>query len=290
MLEAGEHVQVELSPKPGLVDQHRPELLRDELGWDGMLVTDWSEIRNQHDWHRVAATHEDAVAMAMTETTIDMSMVPQTNRANQPDGLDGSPHSVITSAVTSFNEDMKALTSAGKVSHQRVEVAAGRVLQLKEELLLDHRARLNLPLAGDFANANDGGEDGCKRTPPGSSLPSSQHTHDLNRSASAFSTASEQQNPRQRAREQQNLHAAPDSAGASQKDRREPRVQQQRALPPGASSGSARLLGRAPSAGRRFEAGERKVRNLGDSGEMGFRGKMSIRVHVARAKCACGEG
>lgn len=129
------------------------ELLRDELRWDGMLVTDWSEIRNQHDWHRVAATHEDAVAMAMTETTIDMSMVPQTNRANQPDGLDGSPHSVITSAVTSFNEDMKALTSAGKVSHQRVEVAAGRVLQLKEELgLLDDpmldAARALIPTVG----------------------------------------------------------------------------------------------------------------------------------------------
>ena len=134
------------------------QLLRDELGWDGMLVTDWSEIRNQHDWHRVAATAADAVEMAMTETTIDMSMVPTTLRDWQPDGL-----GEITSAVTSFNTDMAALTAAGKVSQQRVDVAAGRVLQLKEELgLLDDpmldAARALIPTVGqpeDRAVATD---------------------------------------------------------------------------------------------------------------------------------------
>jgi beta-glucosidase len=123
-----------------------------------MLVTDWSEIRNQHDWHRVAATAADAVEMAMTETTIDMSMVPTTLRDWQPDGM-----GEITSAVTSFNTDMAALTAAGKVSQQRVDVAAGRVLQLKEELgLLDDpmldAARALIPTVGqpeDRAVATD---------------------------------------------------------------------------------------------------------------------------------------
>eukprot|EP01051_Picozoa_sp_SAG22_P018029 SAG22_NODE_2926_length_2100_cov_1.423288_1_plen_569_part_00 len=70
------------------------EYIRDEMGWNGMLVTDWGEIRNQYDWHRVVATPDDAVKVSMEETSIDMSMVPTTNRNS-----DGE----ITSAATSFN-------------------------------------------------------------------------------------------------------------------------------------------------------------------------------------------
>ena len=135
------------------------ELIRDEMGWNGMMVTDWSEIRNQHDWHKVAETPIDAVEISMRETTIDMSMVPNTMRAwqvrserhlchsdiwplsglifgsnvCQPDGM-----GPITSAANSFITDMKTLSAAGKVSQRRMNVGAGRVLQLKEDLgLLD---------------------------------------------------------------------------------------------------------------------------------------------------------
>ena len=44
----------------------------------------------------------------------------------------------ITSAANSFITDMKTLSAAGKVSQRRMNVGAGRVLQLKEDLgLLD---------------------------------------------------------------------------------------------------------------------------------------------------------
>ncbi|CAI5715529.1 unnamed protein product [Hyaloperonospora brassicae] len=52
------------------------DLLRSDLGFDGVLVTDWAEINNLKDWHRVAKTYEDAVALSLTHTSIDMSMVP----------------------------------------------------------------------------------------------------------------------------------------------------------------------------------------------------------------------
>ena len=128
------------------------ELIRDEMGWDGMLVTDWSEIRNQHSWHRAAATHEDAVEMAMTETTIDMSMVPDTQRSGHVDGMEDDG-GTITSAATSFPTDLTALVAAGKISDKRIDVAAGRVLQLKEDLgLLDdpmlNAARALIPTVG----------------------------------------------------------------------------------------------------------------------------------------------
>ncbi|KAL7691568.1 putative glycoside hydrolase, family 3, glycoside hydrolase family 3 domain, immunoglobulin [Plasmopara halstedii] len=60
------------------------DLLRSDLGFDGLLVTDWAEIKNLKDWHRVAETYEDAVRMSLTQTSIDMSMVPMdTNFINQ---------------------------------------------------------------------------------------------------------------------------------------------------------------------------------------------------------------
>ncbi len=50
-------------------------LRRNDLQFKGVLVTDYKEIENLHSCHKVAATEEDAVLMAMEETTIDMSMV-----------------------------------------------------------------------------------------------------------------------------------------------------------------------------------------------------------------------
>ena len=52
------------------------DLLRGELGFDGVAVTDWEDIRYLKSRHKVAATHKDAIRMAIL-AGIDMSMVPQ---------------------------------------------------------------------------------------------------------------------------------------------------------------------------------------------------------------------
>ncbi|KAI9906217.1 hypothetical protein PsorP6_004577 [Peronosclerospora sorghi] len=52
------------------------DLLRSDLGFSGMLVSDWGEIYNLVDWHRIVDNYEDAVALSLKETSIDMSMVP----------------------------------------------------------------------------------------------------------------------------------------------------------------------------------------------------------------------
>ena len=56
--------------------EYLKSLLRHKMGFEGMMVTDYSEIKNLHDWHLVAASQKEAVQMAMSETSIDMSMVP----------------------------------------------------------------------------------------------------------------------------------------------------------------------------------------------------------------------
>ena len=51
------------------------DVLRKELGFDGLIVTDWEDIKRLHERHRVAATPREAVVMAIN-AGIDMSMVP----------------------------------------------------------------------------------------------------------------------------------------------------------------------------------------------------------------------
>ena len=53
------------------------KLLRNEMKFEGMMVTDWAEISNLHSFHHVAKSNEDAVWLSMNKTSIDMSMVPE---------------------------------------------------------------------------------------------------------------------------------------------------------------------------------------------------------------------
>ncbi|KAG3117631.1 hypothetical protein PI124_g10477 [Phytophthora idaei] len=51
------------------------DLLRSDLEFNGVLVSDWGEIYNLHDFHHVSATREEAVATSLMQTSVDMSMV-----------------------------------------------------------------------------------------------------------------------------------------------------------------------------------------------------------------------
>lgn len=52
------------------------DLVRHDMRFDGLIVTDYAEIHNLHVWHRVAKTDQEAVEMALTNAPLDMSMVP----------------------------------------------------------------------------------------------------------------------------------------------------------------------------------------------------------------------
>ncbi|KAG7395713.1 hypothetical protein PHYBOEH_003318 [Phytophthora boehmeriae] len=52
------------------------DLVRHDMNFRGLIVTDWGEINNLHKWHRVAKTEQEAVRMALTNAPLDMSMVP----------------------------------------------------------------------------------------------------------------------------------------------------------------------------------------------------------------------
>ncbi|HEV8241798.1 MAG TPA: glycoside hydrolase family 3 N-terminal domain-containing protein [Thermoanaerobaculia bacterium] len=88
------------------------DVLRGELGFDGLVVSDWEDIKKLVTIHRVAADEKEATRIAVL-AGIDMSMVP----------LDYS-----------FADILVSLVEEGAVPMARIDEAAGRVLTLKEKL------------------------------------------------------------------------------------------------------------------------------------------------------------
>ena len=88
------------------------DVLRKELGFQGLIVTDWEDIKRLHDRHNVAATPSEAVVMAIN-AGIDMSMVPS----------DFSFYDLLLEAV-----------KKGEVPMSRIDDAVKRILVLKYKL------------------------------------------------------------------------------------------------------------------------------------------------------------
>jgi beta-glucosidase len=93
------------------------DVLRGELGFDGVIVTDWEDVIFLHTRHRVAPSIKDAVRMAV-EAGIDMSM---------------TPHEY------GFATFLAELVREGVVSEARVDESVRRILTMKQQLgLLDN--------------------------------------------------------------------------------------------------------------------------------------------------------
>ena len=86
--------------------------VKDDLNWDGMIVTDWADINNLCVRDHIAATKKEAIKMAIN-AGIDMSMVPY---------------------EVSFCTYLKELVKEGEVPMSRIDDAVARVLRLKYRL------------------------------------------------------------------------------------------------------------------------------------------------------------
>jgi beta-glucosidase len=88
------------------------ELLRNKLGFKGMIVTDWEDIIRLHERHKIASNPKEAVKMAI-DAGIDMSMVPNSY---------------------SFCEHLIDLVKTGEISENRIDASVRRILKLKRDL------------------------------------------------------------------------------------------------------------------------------------------------------------
>ena len=88
------------------------DVLRKELGFQGLIVTDWEDIKRLYERHNVASSPRQAVVMAIN-AGIDMSMVPS----------DFSFYDLLLEAV-----------KKGEVPMSRIDDAVKRILTLKYKL------------------------------------------------------------------------------------------------------------------------------------------------------------
>ena len=91
--------------------------VKEDLGWDGMIVTDWADINNLFQREHVAKDKKDAIRLAIN-AGVDMSM---------------DPYSV------DFCILLKELVQEGKVSQERIDDAVRRILRVKYRLGLFDR-------------------------------------------------------------------------------------------------------------------------------------------------------
>ena len=86
--------------------------LKEQLNWDGMIVTDWADIHNLYNRDHIAADYKEAIMLAIN-AGIDMSMTPYDMQ---------------------FCTLLKELVEEGKVSRERIDDAVRRIVRLKLRL------------------------------------------------------------------------------------------------------------------------------------------------------------
>jgi len=88
------------------------ELLRDEMGFQGVAVSDWEDVGYLYTRHKIAVDYKDAIRQAIN-AGIDMAMVPNDER---------------------FPVLLKELVEEGEIPMSRIDEAVRRILTMKVKL------------------------------------------------------------------------------------------------------------------------------------------------------------
>ena len=89
------------------------DLLKNEMGFEGLVVTDWADIENLYNRDKVASSHKEAIKMAIN-AGIDMSMIPINYQR--------------------YCNLLLELVNEGEVPMERLDDAVRRVLNFKYKL------------------------------------------------------------------------------------------------------------------------------------------------------------
>jgi len=115
----------EINGIPGHINHHiLIDILRGELGFQGVIVSDWEDIKKLVSQWKVAADEKEATRLAVM-AGIDMSMVP---------------------SDYSFSDLLVQLVKEGRVPMLRIDEAVRRILRLKFDLGLFENPTLSAPM------------------------------------------------------------------------------------------------------------------------------------------------
>ena len=111
-------------------------LLRQQLQYQGVVVTDYKEIINLNEWHHIVSSGDAAVIHTLREGSVDMSMIPW-----DPDGFRNATENGINEAT---------------VSMERIDQSTKRVLRLKQDLgMFDEEWAMDNPNIEKIGSATD---------------------------------------------------------------------------------------------------------------------------------------
>lgn len=108
MINSGEINGIPVHANPAILTQ----LLRNEMGFKGMAVTDWEDVMKLHQIHKVTANNKESVKAAV-DSGIDMCMVPNDYE---------------------FARHLIELVKEGKISESRLNESVRRILVMKRDL------------------------------------------------------------------------------------------------------------------------------------------------------------
>src|SRR6266481_4239725 len=115
----------EINGIPGHINHHiLTDILRGELGFRGVVVSDWEDIKKLVSQWKVAVDEKEATRLAIM-AGIDMSMVP---------------------SDYSFSDLLVQLVKEGRVPMPRIDEAVRRILRLKFDLGLFENPTLSAPV------------------------------------------------------------------------------------------------------------------------------------------------
>ena len=107
------------------------DLLRNRLGFEGVILTDWEDINKLHDRDKIVSSKKEAIRLAIN-AGIDMSMVPY--------------------EYEEFIDKLIELVNEGKVTMDRIDEAVSKILKLKFELDLFENPSTSPSDYNDFAS------------------------------------------------------------------------------------------------------------------------------------------
>lgn len=107
------------------------KLLKEDLKFEGVVVTDWMDIINLHNRDKIAKNNKEAIKLSIN-AGIDMSMIPY--------------------EYESFCDDLVALVKDGEVKESRIDDAVRRILKMKMKLGLWERPVTNIKDYPEFGS------------------------------------------------------------------------------------------------------------------------------------------
>lgn len=105
------------------------DLLRGELGYQGVIISDWQDILKLHERHRVAKNHKEAVHLSVN-AGIDICIVPYD---------------------LAFYNDLIELVKEDKIKMSRIDESVRRILKLKKSLGLFEAPEIEKQAIAAFA-------------------------------------------------------------------------------------------------------------------------------------------